>query len=186
MSPAIAPSELCARGHSLVRASFTEVFVSHARFVWRCLRRLGVREADVPDACQEVFIVVDRKLPTLDLSTSPRAWLFGVSARVASDYRRRAHVRSERPIDEEQEVAAPASQITELAHQEARRVLDGILDGLDDEKRAVFILFELEQLPMAEVAEAVGCPIQTAYSRLHAARRQVDAAIRRHQKGTVT
>jgi RNA polymerase sigma-70 factor, ECF subfamily len=50
----------------------------------------------------------------------------------------------------------------------------------------VFILFELEQLPMAEVAEAVGCPIQTAYSRLHAARRQVDAAIRRHQKGTVT
>jgi RNA polymerase sigma-70 factor, ECF subfamily len=186
MTPAIAPSDLCAGGKSSAQVSFTEIFDAHAQFVWRCLRRLGVREADVPDACQEVFIVVNRKLPGLDLSTSPRGWLFGVSARVAADYRRRAYVRSERPMEEAHEVATPAPQITELAHQEARRLLDRILDGLEDEKRAVFILFELEQLPMTEIAAAVGCPLQTGYSRLHAARRQVEAAIRRQQKGALT
>jgi RNA polymerase sigma-70 factor, ECF subfamily len=186
MSPAIAPSDLCAGGHSLARATFTEIFVAHGRFVWRCLRRLGVREADVPDACQEVFIVVDRKLPSLDLSTSPRGWLLGVCVRVAADHRRRAHVRLERPMEEAGEVAMPPSQITDLADREARRLLDAILEGLDDEKRSVFVLFELEQLPMTEIAEAMGCPLQTGYSRLHAARRQVEAAIGRHQKGART
>ena len=63
--------------------------------------------------------------------------------------------------------------------REALVRLDGILTGLDEDKRAVFVLYEIEQLAMAEVAEAVGCPLQTAYSRLHAARAEVTAAAAR-------
>ncbi|MEO7733801.1 MAG: sigma factor-like helix-turn-helix DNA-binding protein, partial [Kofleriaceae bacterium] len=67
----------------------------------------------------------------------------------------------------------------------ARAVLDEILDELDDAKRAVFVLFELEEMPMSEVAKAVECPLQTAYSRLAAARKQVERAVRRRQLGGV-
>ncbi len=72
-----------------------------------------------------------------------------------------------------------SNQEDDAALREARATLDRILDGLDDDKRAVFVLFEIEELPMTEVAMAVGCPLQTAYSRLHAARREVEAAMHR-------
>ena len=62
-----------------------------------------------------------------------------------------------------------------------RSVLDAILDELDESKRAVFVLYELEELPMAEVAAAVGCPLQTAYSRLHSARATVESAVKRRR-----
>lgn len=74
-----------------------------------------------------------------------------------------------------------ADQGEHLDQARARALLDGVLDELDEERRAVFVLFELEQLAMKDVAAAVGCPIQTAYSRLHSAREKVEAAVRRLQ-----
>jgi RNA polymerase sigma-70 factor (ECF subfamily) len=172
------------KGEPHVRAepTFREVYAAHARFVWRTLRRLGVRGADLEDVCQEVFMVLSRKISQLDLSTSPRGWLSGVCVRVALDYRRRAHVRREVPTDTLPELDAPATEPAALDRRRARAQLDEILDRLDAEKRAVFVLYELEQLPMVEVAAAVGCPLQTAYSRLHAARRHVEAAVHKLQR----
>jgi RNA polymerase sigma-70 factor (ECF subfamily) len=164
------------------RTSLRELFDAHIRFVWRTARRLGVRDADLPDVCQEVFVIVNRKLPELDLSTSPRAWLFAVCSRVSADYRRRAYIRNEEPSEHVAEAGGPAPQLSTLLRHEARAELNRILDTLDDDKRAVFVLYELEQMPMADVAEALQCPLQTAYSRLHEARRRVQAAVVRAQR----
>jgi RNA polymerase sigma-70 factor (ECF subfamily) len=77
------------------------------------------------------------------------------------------------------EVATDPPQVVELERRHGFAVVDEVLDGLDEDKRAVFTLYEIEELPMKEVAEALGCPLQTAYARLYAARRQFEASLRR-------
>lgn len=156
--------------------AFADVFREHAPFVWRVLRRLGVREAEVEDVCQEVFVVVHRKLPEFEGRSALRTWIYGICVRTASDYRRRAHVRREHPTDRPPERAGSAPQMREIERRQAKAMLDEALDRLDADKRAVFVLFEIEQLEMSEIAEAVGCPLKTAYSRLYAARKHVQEA----------
>lgn len=162
---------------------FAEIFREHAPYVWRVMRRLGVREADAEDLCQEVFVVVHRRLPEFEGRSSLRTWIYGIAIRVASDHRRRAHVRRERPTEELPEERRSAPQMKELEREQARALLDAALSELDDDKRAVFVLYEIEGLEMKEVAEAVGCPLQTAYSRLHAARKRVTEAVERRVGG---
>jgi RNA polymerase sigma-70 factor (ECF subfamily) len=160
--------------------SVAEVFRELAPFVWRALRRLGVAERDIEDVCQEVFMVVHRKIGEFEGRSSVRTWVYGISVRVASDYRKRSHVRREVVTDAPPEQVSTADDPhAEAARREARARLDRILDALDEDKRAVFVLYEIEQITMQEVAQAVGCPLQTAYSRLHAARKHVEEAIRR-------
>jgi RNA polymerase sigma-70 factor (ECF subfamily) len=136
-----------------------------------------VREADVEDVCQEVFVVVHRKLADFEGRSSLRTWIYGICARTASDYRKSARVRHEIVTDTPPEATSDAKQHDVIVLREARAKLDRILDQLDDDKRAVFVLYEIEELSMNEVAEALGCPLQTAYSRLHAARKIVEGAI---------
>ncbi len=157
----------------------TALVREHGPFVFRALRRLGVPERDVDDQCQEVFLVVLRRLADFEGRSSLRTWIYGICVRVAAAYRRRAQHREIARGDEVPEGATERGQDEELAARQARAMLDRALDELDDDKRAVFVLFEIEELPMADVAEAVGCPLQTAYSRLHAARERVSAAVRR-------
>jgi RNA polymerase sigma-70 factor (ECF subfamily) len=149
--------------------TFKEVF-AHAPYVWRTLRRLGVHDADAKDMCQEVFVVVHRRLPDFDGSSSVKTWLCGIAIRVASQYRRRARHRREELAGELPEVVGSAEQEAELRKSELLRRLDAVLDRLDEHKRTVFVLYELEELTMNEIALMLGCPLQTAYSRLHAAR----------------
>lgn len=152
----------------------TALFRDHAPYVWRALRRLGVPEADVEDVCQEVFLVVLRRYGDFEGRSSLRTWIYGIALRVASDYRRSARVRREVLTDEVPEERQSAPQHDVVALRESARALDGLLDALDEGKRAVFVLYEIEQLTLAQVAEAVGCPLQTAYSRLLAARKIVE------------
>jgi RNA polymerase sigma-70 factor (ECF subfamily) len=161
--------------------TFERVFAECAPFVWRALRRLGMAEADVEDVCQEVFLVVHRRLATFEGHSSVRTWVYGICLRVASDYRRRPHRVRERALEEAPERSAPAEQHDEIERREALAWLDGVLDELDEPKRAVFVLFEIEQVPMSEVAAAAGCPVQTAYARLYAARKHIEAAARRER-----
>jgi RNA polymerase sigma-70 factor (ECF subfamily) len=164
-------------------AGFSEIYRDNVAFVWRSLRRLGVCARDVDDVCQEVFVIVHRKLATFDATSAMRTWLFGIARRVAADHRKRAHVRRETPAaPSELDVSqATPDEPDALELRRARAVLDEILDELDEAKRAVFVLFELEEMPMSEVAKAVECPLQTAYSRLAAARKQVESAVLRRQ-----
>jgi RNA polymerase sigma-70 factor (ECF subfamily) len=161
--------------------SLAEIFREHAPFVWRGLRRLGIPESDVEDVCQEVFVVVHRKLGDFEGRSSLRTWIYGIAARTASDYRRSGRVRREVVTDAPPETAHEGGQHDAVALRQARATLDRILDELDDDKRSVFVLYEIEELTMAEVADALGCPLQTAYSRLHAARKVVEAGVARAQ-----
>jgi RNA polymerase sigma-70 factor (ECF subfamily) len=168
------------------RLEVRTVFDEHARYVWRALRHLGIPEADVEDLCQEVFVVVHRKLGEFEGRSELRTWLYGICLRVAADHRRRAHVRHERPHPDPTEGVAASPELRPDARSEARSTLQSLLSELDDDKRTVLVLYELEGLTMKEVAAAVGCPLQTAYSRLHAARDRITAVIesRRAEGGT--
>jgi len=159
--------------------SFAEVFRTYSQFVWRVLLRMGVSEADVEDVAQEVFLGIHRNLPRFEGRCSLRTWVYGICHRRAVDYRRRAYTRYEVPTDEPPDAGHDGGQDDGLDLAHAKASLNQVLDSLDDDKRAVFVLFEIEQIPMEEVAEIVGCPLQTAYSRLYAARRKVDAAAAR-------
>ena len=159
--------------------SFGRIFREYAPLVWRALRRLGIGESDVEDLSQEVFMVVHRKLSTFEGRSTLRTWIYGICVRVAADHRKRAHVRRERPTDRVPEERHSAPQIKELEREQARALLDRALETLDPDKRAVFVLYEIEELEMPQVARALGCALQTAYSRLYAARKLVTAEMTR-------
>lgn len=150
--------------------SFRAVFAENVAFVLRTVRRLGVRDGDVEDVAQDVFVVVHRKLETWDRRCAIRTWLFGVVFRVVSDYRRRASVVREVITDRLPEGSTGA---TEAEGDAQIAALMRALESLDEQQRAVFVLYELEGMAMKEVAEAMACPLFTAYTRLRAARRRV-------------
>jgi RNA polymerase sigma-70 factor (ECF subfamily) len=152
-----------------------QLFDEHARYIWRSLRHLGVAEADIEDVCQEVFLVAHRKLAEFAGRSSLRTWLYGICLRQASDYRRRAYVRRERAMADPVDSARPDAGSAGSENAEARAMLLALLAELDDEKREVVVLYELEGFSMREVADIVGCPLQTAYSRLYAARERLTA-----------
>ncbi len=147
----------------------------------RLLRRLGVHPSDVDDAFQEVFIVIHRKRAEFEYRSSVRSWVYGICIHVSSRYRRLRRVAREVAEEEASEPVDPTTPIQSASANEAREVLSAILDQLDGDKRAVFVLYELEELSMQEIAHSLECPVQTAYSRLRAAREAVDAAVRRYR-----
>jgi RNA polymerase sigma-70 factor, ECF subfamily len=150
---------------------FPAIFAEHAPYVLRVMRHLGVPAADLQDQSQEVFVAVFRGLSSFGGRSKLQTWIYGICLRVASNHRRRAHVRRERPCSEPPEQSLPPEQGEALERREGQASLQRLLDALDHDKREVFVLYELEELSMKEVAEVCGCPLQTAYSRLHAARR---------------
>jgi len=161
-------------GLALPRAplSAAEVHAAHAEFVWRSLARLGVKDADLPDMLQEVFLVVHRRAHAFDGSSKLTSWLFGICLRVAAAYRRRAHRRYERPLEPAHIPAADEAGSPEamLQGRQARERLDALLDAMPLDKRAVFVMFEIDGMGCAEIAHELGVPVGTVHSRLHAAR----------------
>ena len=163
--------------------AFAEVYESCAKLVWRNLRRLGVPEAALEDAAQDVFLVVHRRLPEFEGRSSLRTWIFGIVLRVAARHRRKARglaVR-ETPIPNElgQALCAPAHEgpFERTLHRQATGLLHQVLERLDDERRALLIMVDLEQTSVAEAAEALEINLNTAYSRLRAARRAFEAEL---------
>lgn len=153
---------------------FNDFYTSHAQFVARSLRRLGIREELLDDALQEVFLIVYRKLPELDAQQHAKTWVFRITMNVAANLRRqtqRWHKKLGGGSAALPEGATGADEtLARVIHDEKRALLYKVLDSLDEDKRLVFVLHELEQLGVPEVAEALGLNLNTAYSRLRAAR----------------
>jgi len=160
------------------------IFDEHARYVIRTLRHLGVGESDVDDVAQEVFVTVHRKLAEFEGRSKLRTWLYAICLRVASDHRRRAYVVRERATDNPPVDTGERTGDEPDTSLESRTFVQQLLAELDDDKRTVLVLYEIEGLNMREIAEVVGCPLQTAYSRLHAARELLQAAWLRSKKET--
>jgi RNA polymerase sigma-70 factor (ECF subfamily) len=152
--------------------SFEEVYRAYFAYVWRTLRRLGVREADAPDAAQEAFLVVHRRLAEFEGRAKLSTWLFRICLHVASDHSRRAHVRRE-VLDgaDFDALSHPASRADAgaLLREDLARLERG-LSALDIDERAVFVLFEIEGATSAEIAASLEVPLGTVYSRLRRAR----------------
>jgi RNA polymerase sigma-70 factor (ECF subfamily) len=156
------------------------VYREHFKSVWRLLRRLGVAVAQLDDASQDVFLVVHRKLADFDGRAPLRSWVFAIAVRVASDYRRRAVRGRTEQLDDAIADAAPSpARLREL--RESVEQLHEMLGELDDKKRTVFVLSELEQLSAPEIARVLGVNLNTVYSRLRGAKRSFDAALSRRR-----
>jgi RNA polymerase sigma-70 factor, ECF subfamily len=158
------------------RLSFDAIFREEAAYVGRTLRYLGVREPNLEDACQEAFLVVHRRLSDFR-GGSVRGWLRQICIHTAQNHRRSLGRRREELSAEGPVLSAGPEQHADLERRRLRERLLSVLDSLPDEHRETFVLFEVERLTMAETAAAIGCPLQTAYSRLHAARAKIQAAV---------
>ena len=171
--------------------SFDDVYDEHAEVVWRGLRRLGVPEASVDDAMQDVFVVVHRRLGEFEGRSSVRTWLFGIALGVARNYRRSARRRAPEgalAAEVDDDLPAPDSRDPEGRAQnaEAVRTLHALLDELDEDKRTVFVLADLEEMTAPEIAATLSLNLNTVYARIRAARLAFEQAVARYraQEGT--
>ena len=173
------------------RIAFDQVYEAHFAFAFRNAKRLGVGDASVDDVVQEVFMVLYRRLDHYDGRSSMRGWIYGILCNVVREYRRACR-RKESPLcaldPEATSAAASAASdpgpVEAIERQEAARLLFKILDTLDDEKREVLVLAELEQMNIPEIAQALGVNVNTLYSRLKAARKALVQAYRRETART--
>jgi RNA polymerase sigma-70 factor, ECF subfamily len=155
------------------KLDFERVYRDHVHHVARWARALGGLSADVDDLTQDVFVVVRRKLDGF-VGPSVAAWLYGITRKTVSDYRRRAWVRRmlsgvTRPLDDTHPSAASGDDAAERL--EARRILARVLDQMSEVRRSAFVLFEIEGYSGEEIAELEQVPLATVYTRLHHARK---------------
>ncbi len=173
--PGYLPVEERTRLDTMVRAHFAGL--------WRFLRRLGLRDDDVDDALQEVIVIAATRLH--DIRTeSEQSFLFGTAYRVASSARRRRASRREVADDALGDVTDPAPGPDEASEQaRARAMLDRVLAGMPLELRAVFVLYEIEERTMAEIAALLALAPGTVASRLRRARADFEARVDRVMTG---
>jgi RNA polymerase sigma-70 factor (ECF subfamily) len=164
---------------------FDAAYESQVDFVWRAVRRMGVRPADMDDVVQEVFFIVHRRLAEFEGRAQLTTWVFKILVHVVRHYwrthRRKPGDRVAEDSAEIQTLAAdhesgPAATLERI---EALRVVDRLLAELDEDKREVFVLAEIEQMTAAQIAEIVEANVNTVASRLRAARQEFEKALLR-------
>jgi RNA polymerase sigma-70 factor (ECF subfamily) len=165
-------------------ARLRRAFVEHHTGVWRFLRRMGVPTQGVDDAAQQVFLIALKALPRI-APGSERAFLYGTAVRIAFGLRRKAH-REVGDVDGER-AASPGLAPDELTDQKrAREVLDELLERMEPDGRTVFVLFEIDEFTVPEIANILGVPLGTAASRLRRSREQFQSLVRRREGGLIT
>lgn len=167
-----------ARG-ALDPAIFAALYEAHFRAVWRMLRRLGVHDAHLDDAVQDVFVAAWRRASDFEGRSSERTWLLGIAVRVGSEYRRRRQKLTEQIPEDLEAERADANPHAKSEQAEAVRRLHALLGQMDEAKREVFVLTELEQYTAPEIAEALELNVNTVYTRLRAARLEFNALLAR-------
>ncbi|MFZ5895266.1 MAG: RNA polymerase sigma factor [Myxococcota bacterium] len=162
-----------------------DLYTNHFNFVWRNLRRLGVPAPQLEDAAQDVFLTAHRRWDSYDSQrASPQSWLFGIALRVARDYRRTFRRRLARLVSlgEGREAEASSEIESPAAIVERRQslvLLDRILETIDEDKRAVLLLVDVEELSVTEAADVLGVNLNTLYWRLRVARQSFQRGVER-------
>jgi RNA polymerase sigma-70 factor, ECF subfamily len=181
--PSLQAVSVAVRSEAEARDSnFRAMYEAHVDFVWRNLRRLGVSEADGEDRTQEVFVVAHRRFAEfVERGHGPRAWLFQIVLRVASDARRHNRRHPEIPdggLAMDRASVEPA-QTEAIARSEALSRLDSALGSIDMGRRAVLVLHEIEEMTAREISQVLGIPLNTVYSRLRVGRIELEQALAR-------
>jgi RNA polymerase sigma-70 factor (ECF subfamily) len=183
MSDSAAPAPSVPREDPSALPTFRGVYDGYFDFVWTCVRRMGVPLDAADDVVQEVFIVVNARLKTLERPASLRSWLYGVVRRTASMYHRGRSARTARespaPVFDDTANPMQLSPLDLAVLGDKVKLLWSLLAELDPAKREVLVLAELEEMTAPEIAEAIGIPLNTAYSRLRAARQEFNEAVAR-------
>jgi RNA polymerase sigma-70 factor (ECF subfamily) len=162
-----------------VRPAFRAIFEEHFDYVWNTLKHLGVRDADLEDLAHEVFLRVHERIEDYDESRPIKPWLFAFAFRVASGHRRLARHRLEVlgiAVDPH-DPSLPADEV--LASRRDGELAAAALDSVEIDRRAVFMLHDLDEVPIPQVAAALGIPLGTAYSRLRLAREEFQKSAQR-------
>jgi RNA polymerase sigma-70 factor (ECF subfamily) len=162
------------REEPAVALTFDAVYAAHAQDVARWVTRLGGPGADVEDLAQEVFVVVARRLTQFRHESQVSTWLFGITARVVANDRRRRRLRRWWlrlvPTLDDHPAAAAGSPSDELDRKQERRRFYQVLDRLSERHRRAFVLFELEEMKVSEVAALMGLTEGNTRVLLHRAR----------------
>jgi RNA polymerase sigma-70 factor (ECF subfamily) len=164
-------------------AFFRAVFDAQYDYVHHSLRRLGVQQRDLEDVAHDVFVEVYKNLGRYDRQRPIKPWLFAFAFRLASDYRRLARHRTELglPDDAASSTSSAPSAEDRAVDREAAQLVSAALEAMPIEQRAVFVLYEVDEIPMKEIAESLGIPANTAYSRLRLAREVFAAHAKKHR-----
>ena len=182
-APALTRTETVPHSQGYAHLSFAAIYERHFDLIWSSVRRLGVRGAAVDDVVQEVFIVIHSRIHTLQQRDSLRSWIYGIVRRTVSHHHRsqRAHDVGELALEFFDETH-PSSQPTPFDHtsrNDQLRLLAVVLRKLDEPRREIFVLAELEEMTVPEIAKALGIPLNTVYSRLRVARQIFEQALAR-------
>jgi RNA polymerase sigma-70 factor (ECF subfamily) len=157
---------------------FDEVFREHFPRVSRTLRSLGVSDAFVEDATQDVFVIVHNKLPEFEGRSTLATWIYAVTFRVAQNHRRKQRLRMHDPLSgEERDLSADPHE--RLVGERAAAFVQQFCQSLSEVKRDAFVLCVVENRPVQEVAELLGVSVNTLYSRVRAARGEFRSALER-------
>ncbi len=171
----------------VIQAGFEAIYESMVDYVWNVVCRMGVPQADAEDVVQEVFVTVYRRLGEFEGRAQLKTWVFTIAVHLVQHYfRTHARKPGDRASAKGTEIQAlvdqrengPANQIDRKERYDA---LDRVLDQLDEAKRLVFVLAELEQLTLVEIGEIVGANPNTVATRLRAARQAFEKALARFQ-----
>jgi RNA polymerase sigma-70 factor (ECF subfamily) len=171
----------------LAVADFDEIYERTVDYVWNVVRRMGVPRSDAEDVVQEVFVTVYRRLGEFEGRAQVKTWVFSIAVHFVQHYFR-THVRkpgdratakgTEIHVLADQPENGPASEVERMERYDA---LDRVLARLDEAKRLVFVLAEVEQMTLAEIGEIVGANVNTVATRLRAARQAFEKALARFQ-----
>jgi RNA polymerase sigma-70 factor, ECF subfamily len=167
--------------------TFDQIYDECFAFVWRTVRRLGIIDAGVDDVVQDVFLVVHRRLADFEGRSSIKSWLFGIAVHAVRDARRTLRRKPgnlgglARSGDDPAMVADADANGPHQALEQSEAVarLHAILDAMNDDRREVFVLAELEEMSVPDIADAVGANVNTVYSRLRAARADFEKGVAR-------
>lgn len=165
--------------------TFETIYRTHYDFIWRMLRRLGVSEHNMEDACQTVFLTAYRRIDDFEGRSSVKSWLCGIALRVASDYRRSAAIRHERLHEPSLDTVAAGQDLQQHVEQrEQLQTLDRVLSQLNREQTTVLVLHEFEQFTGEEIAQLLQLPLGTVRSRLRLARQNFSRILAEYRFGT--
>lgn len=157
-----------------------DLYAEHFDFVWRAARGLGMETGNVDDVVQEVFLIVHRKLHTLETPSAVRSWLFGITRRVCKDHRRSLARRGPHvELDQQREVDPKRDPQDQLAGRQELLIVERYVATLDEENRALFFLTLLEGLPIADAARALNLNANTTYSRVRQLRHELQQLLTR-------
>jgi len=161
--------------------SFEDIYKQYFDFVWSSARHLGAERDAVDDVVQDVFLVIHSKLATLQRPEALRSWIYGIVRRIASDYRRSKRTRefAGATLGAELRMSQPYQPSPlEITERNAEvELLESVLAKLDELKREIFVMVEILEMTVPEVARVLEIPLDTAYSRLRRARQSFDEAL---------